>query len=133
MTRPPPLGAALGAEALPRPVPAPSRRPAPSAPPLRAAAGGGREAQQHSWKEVELQTRCGVPAAAPDRPDAGASGAVRLIVFDFDQTLSVVHVFKSLAGWGDKQAEKTMQVPRPFASTERGQVRRIREIDASSR
>ncbi|CAK0871134.1 unnamed protein product, partial [Prorocentrum cordatum] len=114
MTRPPPLGAALGAEALPRPVPAPSRRPAPSAPPLRAAAGGGRE-------------------AAPDRPDAGASGAVRLIVFDFDQTLSVVHVFKSLAGWGDKQAEKTMQVPRPFASTERGQVRRIREIDASSR
>lgn len=56
-----------------------------------------------------------------------------MVVFDFDQTLSVVHVFKSLAGWGEKaaQGERLMQVPRPYASTELGQVRRIGELDAA--
>lgn len=59
------------------------------------------------------------------QPQAAASDGVRLIVFDFDQTLSVVHVFKTLAGWS-KDAH--FQVPRPHATTERGQVRRISEI-----
>jgi len=59
------------------------------------------------------------------------AGGVRLIVFDFDQTLSCVHVFKSLAGWGEsKMAQKgILKVPRPFACTERGQVRRIDELN----
>lgn len=62
-----------------------------------------------------------------------AGGGVRLVVFDFDQTLSVVHVFKSLAGWGDKEkGEKILPVPRPYASTERGQVRRIHELDVAA-
>lgn len=50
---------------------------------------------------------------------------VRLVVFDFDQTLSVVHVFKALAGWSK---DSSMHVPKPFATTERGQVRRIAEL-----
>lgn len=54
-----------------------------------------------------------------------ASDAVRLIVFDFDQTLSVIHVFKTLAGWSK---DVHLQVPKPHATTERGQVLRISEL-----
>lgn len=50
---------------------------------------------------------------------------VRLIVFDFDQTLSVIHVFKTLAGWSK---DSYCQVPKPHATTERGQVRRLFEL-----
>mmetsp|Transcript_145712 Transcript_145712/g.256962 ORF Transcript_145712/g.256962 Transcript_145712/m.256962 type:complete len:392 (-) Transcript_145712:69-1244(-) len=53
---------------------------------------------------------------------------VRLVVFDFDQTLSVIHVFKALAGWNKDSAT---HVPKPFATTERGQVRRIAELNQS--
>lgn len=60
-------------------------------------------------------------------------GSVRLIIFDFDQTLSCVHVFKSLAGWAErnrKQEQGLLRVPRPFASTERGQLQRIFELNS---
>mmetsp|Transcript_66605 Transcript_66605/g.139046 ORF Transcript_66605/g.139046 Transcript_66605/m.139046 type:complete len:418 (+) Transcript_66605:68-1321(+) len=62
-----------------------------------------------------------------------ARGGVRLIVFDFDQTLSVVHVFKSLAGWSEKGCPQhgILKVPRPFASSELGQARRIDELNKS--
>lgn len=61
------------------------------------------------------------------------SGGVRLFVFDFDQTLSVVHVFKTLAGWADgdnanKGGSKNFRVPAPFATSEEGQVTRIEEL-----
>lgn len=57
------------------------------------------------------------------------AGAVRLVVFDFDQTLSVIHVFKTLAGWGEKSKDRgAVRIPRPFASSEWGQVRRISEL-----
>lgn len=52
------------------------------------------------------------------------SDGLKLIVFDFDQTLSVIHVFKTLAGW----SRERFQVPQPHACTERGQVRRIMEL-----
>jgi hypothetical protein len=35
-----------------------------------------------------------------DGPGYQASAAARLLVFDFDQTISTLHVFKFLAGWG---------------------------------
>jgi len=59
------------------------------------------------------------------------AGGVRIIIFDFDQTLSCVHVFKSLAGWGEGRSQQRglLRVPRPFACTERGQVRRIEELN----
>eukprot|EP00927_Polykrikos_kofoidii_P008295 TRINITY_DN13438_c0_g1_i1.p1 TRINITY_DN13438_c0_g1~~TRINITY_DN13438_c0_g1_i1.p1 ORF type:complete len:429 (-),score=72.72 TRINITY_DN13438_c0_g1_i1:49-1308(-) len=53
---------------------------------------------------------------------------VRLVVFDFDQTLTVFHVFKSLAGW---PTDKRYVVPEPYVSTELGQMRRISELDGS--
>mmetsp|Transcript_20310 Transcript_20310/g.56432 ORF Transcript_20310/g.56432 Transcript_20310/m.56432 type:complete len:431 (-) Transcript_20310:134-1426(-) len=80
------------------------------------------------------------PASAPIAATTGVPG-VRLVVFDFDQTLSTIHVFKSLAGWGeafDTEADEraggglassNSRLPRPFASSERGQVRRIAELD----
>ncbi|CAJ1354197.1 unnamed protein product [Effrenium voratum] len=49
--------------------------------------------------------------------------AVRLFLFDFDQTLSVIHVFKSLAGW-----PKQVSLPKPHASSEPGQVLRVEEL-----
>eukprot|EP00931_Biecheleriopsis_adriatica_P052019 TRINITY_DN30216_c0_g1_i1.p1 TRINITY_DN30216_c0_g1~~TRINITY_DN30216_c0_g1_i1.p1 ORF type:complete len:370 (-),score=69.41 TRINITY_DN30216_c0_g1_i1:76-1185(-) len=60
---------------------------------------------------------------------APITGGVKLVVFDFDQTLSCIHVFKTLAGWSE--GDGPVQVPRPAACTERGQVRRIQELDQS--
>lgn len=58
--------------------------------------------------------------------DSHPPDGVRLIVFDFDQTLSCIHVFKTLAGWS-KEGGPCL-VPKPHATTERGQVRRIFEL-----
>ncbi|CAE8699444.1 unnamed protein product [Polarella glacialis] len=56
----------------------------------------------------------------------------RIIFFDFDRTLTVIHVFKSLAGWVDSQVcmltAMGIMVPRPHALTERGQLRRLAEL-----
>lgn len=63
-----------------------------------------------------------------------------MVVFDFDQTLSAVHVFKSLAGWKDERSSqpqksalgsgrRKFQVPAPYACSELGQIRRIDELD----
>ena len=55
-----------------------------------------------------------------------------IVFFDFDFTLTVVHVFKSLAGWVDAQvcmlAMRGMVVSEPHALTERGQLRRLSEL-----
>eukprot|EP00928_Gymnodinium_smaydae_P032457 TRINITY_DN23500_c0_g1_i1.p2 TRINITY_DN23500_c0_g1~~TRINITY_DN23500_c0_g1_i1.p2 ORF type:complete len:251 (+),score=59.43 TRINITY_DN23500_c0_g1_i1:128-880(+) len=57
---------------------------------------------------------------------------VRLIVFDFDQTLSVHHVFKTLAGWEKSKASADgLRVPQPHAISEEGQVNRIAELNGS--
>lgn len=44
--------------------------------------------------------------------------ARKIIVFDFDQTISTSHLFKCLAGW-----ERTKLFPGPHAASEPGQVR----------
>mmetsp|Transcript_104093 Transcript_104093/g.164381 ORF Transcript_104093/g.164381 Transcript_104093/m.164381 type:complete len:360 (+) Transcript_104093:61-1140(+) len=49
---------------------------------------------------------------------------LKLIVFDFDQTLSAIHVFKTLAGW----SKGDVSIPPPHATTERGQIQRISEL-----
>lgn len=55
-----------------------------------------------------------------------------IVFFDFDFTLTVVHVFKSLAGWVDAQvcmlAMRGLVVSEPHALTERGQLRRLSEL-----
>ena len=56
----------------------------------------------------------------------------RMVFFDFDRTLTVVHVFKSLAGWVDTQVGLIpvlgMVVKKPYALTEMGQLRRLSEL-----
>lgn len=52
-----------------------------------------------------------------------AAGPLRLVVFDFDQTLTTFHVFKALAGWSSGL------VPAPHATTEEGQLCRIEELN----
>eukprot|EP00929_Paragymnodinium_shiwhaense_P008401 TRINITY_DN11235_c0_g1_i1.p1 TRINITY_DN11235_c0_g1~~TRINITY_DN11235_c0_g1_i1.p1 ORF type:complete len:525 (-),score=61.88 TRINITY_DN11235_c0_g1_i1:296-1723(-) len=58
------------------------------------------------------------------------AGGLKLIVFDFDQTLSIVHVFKSLAGWGGDDGYR-LDVPAPHATSELGQMRRVQELTAA--
>mmetsp|Transcript_97938 Transcript_97938/g.255532 ORF Transcript_97938/g.255532 Transcript_97938/m.255532 type:complete len:424 (+) Transcript_97938:98-1369(+) len=50
---------------------------------------------------------------------------LRLVVFDFDQTLSACHVYYALSG-GDSGG---LRVPPPHARSERGQLARITELD----
>lgn len=56
--------------------------------------------------------------------------SLRLVVFDFDQTLSAIHVFKTLAGWPGTH-DREFSVPAPFACTEEGQIRRIIELNGA--
>lgn len=60
------------------------------------------------------------------------SDRVRLFLFDFDQTLSVVHVFKSLAGWPKQQDTSILPIPKPYASSEWGQVVRLDQLNKES-
>lgn len=69
-----------------------------------------------------------LPAPSPHPQDTETEKAVRLVVFDFDQTLSVFHVFKSLAGWSSEALPNGLRT-KPFATTELGQVARILELD----
>jgi len=47
----------------------------------------------------------------------------KVIVFDFDQTISVQHVFKCLAGYGGSSL-----VPAPHACSEKGQLYRVLQL-----
>ena len=75
------------------------------------------------------------PAPAPDKPAkpisaiamrdpslAGTSAKVQHIYFDFDQTISRIHVFKQLAGWEPG-------VRPPHALSERGQIHRLKMLN----
>mmetsp|Transcript_22220 Transcript_22220/g.39121 ORF Transcript_22220/g.39121 Transcript_22220/m.39121 type:complete len:275 (-) Transcript_22220:20-844(-) len=58
----------------------------------------------------------------PPEPSDGPP-AVKLVIFDFDQTLSTVHVFKMLAGWEPRQRD--IQVSKPYSCTQIGQMTRL--------
>eukprot|EP00929_Paragymnodinium_shiwhaense_P035199 TRINITY_DN19037_c0_g1_i1.p1 TRINITY_DN19037_c0_g1~~TRINITY_DN19037_c0_g1_i1.p1 ORF type:complete len:474 (+),score=89.88 TRINITY_DN19037_c0_g1_i1:3-1424(+) len=55
-----------------------------------------------------------------------ARAVVRHIYFDFDLTISRIHVFKQVAGWEPG-------VSPPHASSERGQIHRITELNKAGR
>ena len=55
------------------------------------------------------------------------SATRKIIVFDFDQTISTQHLFKCLAGW-----ERTNLFPGPYAASEPGQVRILLESAAKN-
>mmetsp|Transcript_120197 Transcript_120197/g.220001 ORF Transcript_120197/g.220001 Transcript_120197/m.220001 type:complete len:323 (+) Transcript_120197:76-1044(+) len=64
--------------------------------------------------------------AEPDAPAKDAAGGtcpLKHVFFDFDQTISRIHVFKQLAGWEPG-------VEAPCAQSERGQISRVRELNA---
>jgi len=69
------------------------------------------------------------PETPEDETHSVHSVPVKLFVFDFDQTLSVCHVFKTLAGWDNYG----MPVKEPYATTEIGQIRKIEELNKESR
>jgi len=50
---------------------------------------------------------------------------LRLAVFDFDQTLTTVHLYNALAG-----DESSWRLPSPYAKTEGGQLVRMSELEA---
>merc|ERR1719460_949583 len=60
------------------------------------------------------------PSEAAERRDP----QVRLVCFDFDCTMSVIHLFKEIAGW-----ERPPQLDAPFAQSEKGQIARIRALN----
>ena len=68
------------------------------------------------------------PAAAPTATPAAqgtqtAQGGLKHVYFDFDQTISTIHVFKQLAGWEPG-------VDAPHALSERGQIHRLKMLNA---
>ena len=69
------------------------------------------------------------PAAAPTATAAAqgterAQGGMKHVYFDFDQTISKIHVFKQLAGWEPG-------VDAPHALSERGQIHRLKMLNAN--
>ena len=63
------------------------------------------------------------PARGSEMPaDGGVETAVKHVYFDFDQTISKVHVFKQLAGWEPG-------VLAPHALSERGQIHRLKLLN----
>ena len=66
--------------------------------------------------------------ACCQRRENYADQRVKVFVFDFDQTLSAVHVFKQLAGW---EAPSVQFVHPPFELSEKGQVALVTRLNAS--
>lgn len=74
--------------------------------------------------DSNVRPEAGIDAPPPPRGQRLTPVGLRLVVFDFDQTLTIFHVFKSLAGW----LTGRQLVPEPYASTELGQMRRMAEL-----
>lgn len=66
-------------------------------------------------------------------PRAGCrAGCAGLVVFDFDQTLSVVHVYKLLRGAGPQGPDRLCVPASMIARTELGQLRLAEELDGAA-
>lgn len=71
---------------------------------------------------------------AANSDDDGMSDKPSVIVFDFDQTLSITHVFKILAGFEQAQSsgnKSPFAIKPPFAFSEKGQLKRTMELEDS--
>ena len=80
------------------------------------------------FKSAPLEAAA-TPAAAPTATAVAqgterAQGGLKHVYFDFDQTISKIHVFKQLAGW-----EPGMDAP--HALSERGQIHRLKMLNAN--
>jgi phosphoserine phosphatase len=56
---------------------------------------------------------------------------LKLAVFDFDCTLTKFHVFALLAGCATSSDKLKREVPPPYARSEKGQMSRLRALDAN--
>ncbi|KAF4658378.1 hypothetical protein FOL47_008001 [Perkinsus chesapeaki] len=59
------------------------------------------------------------------RESKRSSSSLRLAMFDFDQTIAVVNVYTVLAG----ECRCQGKVPPPYATNERGQMHRVKQLD----
>lgn len=98
---------------------------------------GGREfanlrTSTHGKSDMPKLTVCSQASMTSDRGSTQSRGDLRLVVFDFDQTLSQHHVFKALAGWDvceEAESDDPALVPAPWATSEEGQLCRIEELN----
>ena len=93
---------------------------------LRSMVGVQKEAAQAKSTAAPKQRPSAVPAA-PSEPTVAKekSSSVKHVYFDFDQTISKVHVFKQLAGWEPGVAGQ-------HSLSERGQIHRLKLLNDSS-
>eukprot|EP00429_Kryptoperidinium_foliaceum_P020968 CAMPEP_0176035286 /NCGR_PEP_ID=MMETSP0120_2-20121206/17450_1 /TAXON_ID=160619 /ORGANISM="Kryptoperidinium foliaceum, Strain CCMP 1326" /LENGTH=149 /DNA_ID=CAMNT_0017368633 /DNA_START=14 /DNA_END=459 /DNA_ORIENTATION=+ len=94
--------------------------------------GGNDSGLAGLWLEALRRAMQGV-AGSPSSSCGGGSPekVTKVVFFDFDRTLTVVHVFKSLAGWVDQEVGMLGglgAVARPHAITEKGQLMRTCEL-----
>lgn len=81
---------------------------------------------QSICKEVgEISFTVGMHCLSP----LALASSLKLVFFDFDCTLTVSHVFASLAGISHKSTP--LCVPEPHAKTERGQLAKLVELDTT--
>ena len=95
--------------------------PAPPPPPAPAA-----PAPPPSGFSGVFKSGSTVPAAkaSPKQEAAQSGGGLKHVYFDFDQTISKIHVFKQLAGWEPG-------VDARHALSERGQIHRLEMLNAA--
>ncbi|CAL1128508.1 unnamed protein product, partial [Cladocopium goreaui] len=93
---------------------------------LRSMVGVQKEAAQAKSTAAPKQMPSAV-ATAPAEPKVAkeASSSVKHVYFDFDQTISRVHVFKQLAGWEPGVAGQ-------HSLSERGQIHRLKLLNDST-
>ncbi|OLP91074.1 hypothetical protein AK812_SmicGene27253 [Symbiodinium microadriaticum] len=90
----------------------------------RASASEAHKPQATSVPALDKPAKP-ISAVAIANPSlAGTSAKVQHIYFDFDQTISRIHVFKQLAGWEPG-------VRPPHALSERGQIHRLKMMNAA--
>eukprot|EP00930_Biecheleria_cincta_P005711 TRINITY_DN106645_c0_g1_i1.p1 TRINITY_DN106645_c0_g1~~TRINITY_DN106645_c0_g1_i1.p1 ORF type:complete len:1091 (-),score=174.04 TRINITY_DN106645_c0_g1_i1:321-3593(-) len=87
-----------------------------------AAASGGPRYQRLQGDDQPLLQAPSRPTSSASEASKGGSTVVKHVFFDFDQTISRIHVFKQLAGW-----EPGVSAPR--SQSERGQIHRLRMLN----
>ena len=96
----------------------PPKGPVPAAPPV-----GFTGVHKAGSKEPSATVAAAPKSLAAGVQGESTQGRVKHIYFDFDQTISKIHVFKQLAGWEPG-------ISPPHALSERGQIHRLKMLNA---
>ena len=95
----------------------PPKGPVPAAPPV-----GLTGVHKAGSKEPSAKVAAAPKSLAAGVQGESTQGRVKRIYFDFDQTISKIHVFKQLAGWEPG-------ISSPHALSERGQIHRLKMLN----